>query len=181
MKKFFLIVVIVLNVCLLHSQNLVLQSNKAKTKISYELRHPAHDVKAHSNELEVKIEYNKTTNTIINAIAQVPVKSFDSRNSNRDSHAMELIEAIKYPYARFKSTKIVDSGDSLTIYGNLTFHGVTKNITITGSKKIWGNKLVVTGKFAISLDAFQVERPKLLFVPTEEYLRFEFTSEFTIN
>lgn len=181
MTKLFLIIVIALNVCLLHSQNLVLQSNKAKTKINYELRHPAHDVRAYSNELEVKIEYNKTTNTIINAIAQVPVKSFDSHNSNRDSHAMELIEAVKYPYARFRSTKIVDGGDSLTVYGNLTFHGVTKNITIIGSKKVWSNRLVVTGKFAISLDAFQVERPKLLFVPTEEYLRFEFTSEFTIN
>lgn len=181
MRKYFLISIMLLNTCWLCSQNLVLQSDKAKTKINYELRHPAHDVKAYSNELEVKIEYNKTTNTIINAIAQVPVKSFDSHNSNRDSHAMELIEAIKYPYARFRSTKIVDGGDSLTVYGNLTFHGITKNITIKGSKKIWSNRLVVTGKFAISLDAFQVERPKLLFVPTEEYLRFEFTSEFTIN
>ncbi len=181
MTKHFLIAMMLLNVCWLYSQNLILQSDKAKTKITYELRHPAHDVKAYSSELEVKIEYNKTTNTIINAIAQVPVKSFDSHNSNRDSHAMELIEAIKYPYARFRSTKIVDGGDSITVYGNLTFHGITKNITIVGSKKVWGNRLVVIGKFAISLDAFQVERPKLLFVPTEEYLRFEFTSEFAIN
>lgn len=163
------------------SQNIVLNNDKSKTRISYELRHPAHTVRALSNDLQVKIEYDKTKNTIINAIAQVRVKTFDSGNSNRDSHAMELIEATKYPRTQFKSTKVVQEGDSITIYGDLTFHNVSKNITIKGTAKLNGNRLIINGRFAISLDEFNVERPTLLFVPSEEYLRFEFNTEFLLN
>lgn len=163
------------------SQNQVFNSDKTKTKISYELRHPAHTVRANSNDLQVKIEYDKLKNSIINAIAQIRVATFDSGNSNRDSHAMELIEATKYPRTQFKSSKVVQEGDSITIYGDLTFHNVTKNITIKGTSLQNGNRLIVNGRFAISLDDFKVERPTLLFVPSEEYLRFEFNTEFLIN
>ncbi|MCX7880361.1 MAG: YceI family protein [Ignavibacteria bacterium] len=163
------------------SQNAILQNDKSNSRISYELRHPAHDVVGVSEELEVKIELNRNNYSIINAIAQVRVASFNSGNSNRDSEAMNLIEAIKYPYARFRSTSIRDFGDTLTIYGDLTFHGITKNITIKGNKKISGSKLIISGNFAISLDSFNVKRPTLLFIPSEEYLRFSFKCEFTIN
>lgn len=176
-----ILLIVLLNSTLLWSQNIILNNDKTRTKISYELRHPAHTVKANSNELQVKIEYDKYKNSIINAIAQVRVSTFDSGNSNRDSHAMELIEAIKYPKTHFKSTKIVELNDSLTIYGDLTFHNITKNITIKGIKKVNNNKLSFNGKFAISLDDFKVERPSLLFVPSEEYLRFEISTEFIIN
>lgn len=182
MKKIIFILILVLASSLsLHSQNIILNSDKTKTSISYELRHPAHIVRAQSNDLQVKIEYDKSNNSIINAIAQVRVSTFDSGNSNRDSHAMELIEATKYPKSQFKSTKIVEQADSIIIYGDLTFHNITKNITIKGTKKINNNRLYVNARFAISLDEFKVERPSLLFVPSEEYLRFEFSTEFLIN
>lgn len=183
MNKFVVILFITLlySTLLRSQQNIVLNNDKTKTKISYELRHPAHIVKANSNELQVKIEFDKYKNSIINAIAQVRVSTFDSGNSNRDSHAMELIEATKYPKTHFKSTKIVELDDSLTIYGDLTFHNITKNITIKGTKKVNNNKLSFNGKFAISLDDFKVERPSLLFVPSEEYLRFEISTEFILN
>ncbi len=180
-KNVYILLIILLNSTLLWSQNIVLNNDKTRTNISYELRHPAHIVKASSNDLQVKIEYDKTNNSILNVIAQVRVSTFDSGNSNRDSHAMELIEATKYPKTQFKSSKIVEQGDSLTIYGDLTFHNVTKNITIKGTKKLNNNNLSFSGRFAISLDDFKVERPKLLFVPSEEYLRFEINTEFSIN
>ncbi|MFN3307205.1 MAG: YceI family protein [Candidatus Kapaibacteriota bacterium] len=163
------------------AQNVVLNNEKSKTKITYELRHPAHNVRGVSDDLQVKIEYDKSNNSIKQVIAQVRVTSFNSGNSNRDSHAMELIEAQKYPKAFLKSTKIVEFADSLVCYADLTFHGVTKNITINARKKFSVNILNVNGNFAISLDEFKVERPKLLFVPSEEYLRFEFSVSFVIN
>ncbi|MEJ5286619.1 MAG: hypothetical protein CH6_1885 [Candidatus Kapaibacterium sp.] len=176
-----LLVLIFLTSNILYSQTKIVSNITNKSKISYELRHPAHDVIGTSNQLQVKIELDVQTNKIVNAIAQVKVNTFNSGNSNRDSHAMELIEALKYPYTKFRSTKIVDNGDSLIIYGDLTFHGITKNITIYAKKSLLNNIMKIDGKFAISLDAFNVERPKLLFVPSEEYLRFEFYCEFQLN
>lgn len=181
MKKLPLFLLVIFPIYFVFAQTSILTNTQGKSKISYELRHPAHDVIGTSDKLQVKIEFDKASNKVVNAIAQVAVNTFNSGNSNRDSHAMELIEALKYPMAKFKSTKIVDYGDSLTIYGDLTFHGVTKNITIKATKVASNNILKFKGNFAISLDAFQIERPKLLFVPSEEYLRFEFYCEFVIN
>ncbi len=181
MKNSLILLIILINTLSVQSQNVLLNNEKKKSNISYELRHPAHTVKANSDDLQVKIEYDKTNNSILNAIAQVRVSTFNSGNSNRDSHAMELIEATKYPKSHFKTTKIVEQDDSLTIYGDLTFHNVTQNITIKGTKKLINNRLFVTGKFAISLDDFKIERPTLLFVPSEEYLRFEINVEFSLN
>lgn len=176
----FLIIFLILTGDLL-TQKVVINNEISKSKILYELRHPAHNVRAESRDLQVKIEYDVTKNSIINAIAQVRVTTFNSGNSNRDSHAMELIESNKFPRAFLKSTKIVEFSDSLVCYGDLTFHGVTKNITIKARKQLSGNLLTIKGNFAISLDEFKVERPKLLFVPSEEYLRFEFFVSFVIN
>lgn len=147
----------------------------------YKLGHPAHTTIAESKQLQIKIEYDKDKNAIIKAIAQVKVVSFNSGNSNRDSHAMELIEADKYPLATFRSTKIVNNNNNLIIYGDLIFHNVTRNITINATKSFSDNKLTITGNFAVSLDQHRIERPKLLFVPTEEWLKFEFTTVFTIK
>lgn len=158
-----------------------LNNEKQKGEITYKLNHPAHEVNAKSNALNIKIEYDKNNNVILKAIAQVKVTTFDSGNSSRDSHAMEAIESGKFPQATFKSTGLKYSGNSIKIYGDLTFHGITKNITINASQNIEGDYLVIKGSFGTSLDEHKVERPKLLFVPTDEYLHFEFTSYFKIN
>lgn len=164
------------------AQNIVQLTNEPKeTIITFKLGHPAHTTVGESKQLQIKIEYDKDKNKITKAIAQVKVISFNSGNSNRDSHAMELIEADKYPLATFRSTKILNNNDSLTIYGDLTFHNVTRNITINATKSLLDNKLKIKGNFAASLDQHNIERPKLLFVPTEEWLKFEFTAVFTVK
>lgn len=110
---------------------------------------------------------------------KVSVESFNSGNSNRDSHAMEVVEALKYPDAIFKSTSINPRGDSLKISGQLTFHGITKDIIISALPKWSDKKLIVNGNFDISLTAFHVERPSLLLIPVKDIL--EFTLEQTFN
>lgn len=184
MKKLSLSVIVfffcIINLSL--AQNTVqVANNKSNTTITYKLHHPAHEVEAKSNDLVVKIEFDKEKQQITKAIAMIKVTSFDSGNSNRDSHAMEAIEAIKFPNSTFKSTGFSYSGNKIKIYGDLTFHGVTNNITIDAVQQIEGNTLKISGKFGVSLDKFKVERPSLLFVPTDEYLKFDFSTSFTLN
>jgi polyisoprenoid-binding protein YceI len=115
---------------------------------------------------------------IKHASAQVDVTTFDSGNSNRDSHAMEVIDAITYPAVAFTSDSIIQHGDSLTMTGNLTFHGITRDIVV-GAITTWSpNKLIIEGGFAISLTAFNVERPSLLLVPVKDTLKFSVNAAF---
>lgn len=183
MKKLSILIAIFSTILIqnLFAQKVILTNEKKYSNISYLLIHPAHKVYATSKELETKVEFDKTTNQVTNVIARVKVSTFDSQNSNRDSHAMELIEAIKYPYSSFQSNKIVYKQDSVFIYGNLTFHGITKPTQIRAKQWIENQKLKFKGNFEISLEAFGVERPKLLFVPTEDTLNFDFYVEFVLK
>jgi len=148
--------------------------------IKYKLTHPLHEVEATSTSEVCVIDADTAKREIKQALVQVGVTTFDSGNSNRDSHAMEVIDAITYPAAKFLSDKITQNGDSLKISGKLTFHGITKEITIDAIQK-WGPKnLEVDGKFDISLTAFKVDRPTLLLMPINDDMKFWFQENFNL-
>lgn len=66
--------------------------------------------------------------------ATLPAASIDTRNPDRDSDLKgpDWLDVGKYPTITFASTKIVpgDNGN-FQIQGDLTIHGVTKNVTMT--------------------------------------------------
>jgi polyisoprenoid-binding protein YceI len=94
---------------------------------------------------------------------------------------MEVIDALSFPEATFVSTSIVPSGNSLIVNGRLTFHGVTNDVTAAAIPE-WGTgKLIVQAVMPISLTAFKVERPSLLFMPVEDTLKFTLTAAFSLN
>jgi len=84
------------------------------------------------------------------------VASIDTANAKRDEHlkSAEFFDAAKYPQLTFKSTKITKAGKGYKLKGQLTLHGVTKEVTLDATvspaiKNPWG-KLVraakITGK-----------------------------------
>lgn len=155
------------------SQTKQYQSVKKESSITYQLTHPLHEVEATSKEAECIIEADLSKKEIKRVTVLVDVTSFTSGNSNRDSHAMEVIDAISYPDAEFLSSQIYPKGDSLIVHGKLVFHGVNHDLTFS-ILPIWQDKrLVVNGSFVISLTAFKVERPSLLMIPVKDELRFK--------
>ena len=109
------------------------------------------------------------------------VTTFDSGNSNRDSHAMEVVDALTYPDVQFTSTSVVQRADSLVVTGKLTFHGVTNEVTMVGSAQWLPDELDVKGGFDLSLTAFKVERPALLLIPVEDRLTFTLAAAFPLK
>jgi len=156
------------------------QADKNESYITYKLVHPLHEIEATSKDAYCIINADKDKKEIKNVLVQVNVTSFNSGNSNRDSHAMETVDAINYPDARFISTSVYQAGDTLKIHGNLTFHGVTKEIYIEALSKWTDNKLTVNGGFNISLTEFKVPRPSLLLIPVEDNLKFTLLQVFNL-
>ncbi len=163
---------IILSVVSISAQPKKYEASEQESYITYRLTHPFHEVEATSRKVVCLIYADAQKKEIKNVLVQVPVTSFDSGNSNRDSHAMEVVDAISIPYAKFVSTNIMENGDSLKISGKLTFHGVTKDITINAATDWSTNKLIVDGVFNISLTQFKVERPSLLLIPVNDDLKF---------
>jgi polyisoprenoid-binding protein YceI len=81
----------------------------------------------------------------ISVVASADTASVDTGNPMRDGHLRgdnakmpkdDFFEAEKYPKLTFKSTKVTLADDnSLTVVGDLSIHGVTKSVTLTGKYK----------------------------------------------
>jgi polyisoprenoid-binding protein YceI len=155
-----------------------LDAVRDESSVTYRMVHPLHKIESTSKDVHYKLDLDVATKEIKAVSAVVDVTTFDSGNSNRDSHAMEVIDAISFPEAGFASTRVTQAGDSLTVSGKLTFHGVTKDAVMKGSVKWSGTSLVVRGEFTVSLIAFNIERPSLLMIPVEDALTFSIAATF---
>ncbi len=79
----------------------------------------------------------------------IEVTSIDTHDSDRDKHLLspDFFDAPKYPTMSFVSKKIIaDKDHNFQIIGDLTLHGVTKEVTLNCNEPSsiitdpWGNK-----------------------------------------
>ena len=158
-----------------------LTQRKEESSMTYRMVHPLHKIEATSKEVIYELEADSGTKELKKVSGWVDVTTFDSGNSNRDSHAMEVIDAITYPDARFEGTGFTQKGDSLFITGKVTFHGITRDMT-AGAVSRWSEgRLEVDGSFDLSLAAFKIDRPSLLMIPVEDTLSFSFVAVFGLE
>jgi len=64
--------------------------------------------------------------------AEIDVDSISTREPNRDGHlkSPDFFDAAQFPKIVFKSKSVKSSGDDLEVKGDLTIHGVTKEVTL---------------------------------------------------
>jgi len=153
-------------------------SHKTSSWISYEGKHPLHSWKAVCREVDCVVTYDEDESKLETVAISAKVMAFDSRNTNRDSHALEALEALSYPKINFTSAQLSRSESDLIINGSLNFHGVTKPLTIIAKTYTEGKVIRVEGAFPITLSEFKVERPALLFVKIEDKIKVNFSFTF---
>lgn len=78
---------------------------------------------------------------------RIDAASIDTREEKRDAHlrSADFFDVEKYPELTFESTKVEKlDGDEYRVTGNLTIHGVTKEVVLAAEslgagKDPWGN------------------------------------------
>jgi polyisoprenoid-binding protein YceI len=77
----------------------------------------------------------------------IDANTLSTGDANRDGHvkSADFLDVAKYPTIVFKSKSVTESGGDLNVTGDLTIHGVTKEVVLkveepTGEQKDpWGN------------------------------------------
>ena len=156
------------------AQTKKIQADKKYSYMIYKLTHPLHEIESTSKDINSWADLDPSAKTVSHVYVQIDVTTFNSGNSNRDSHAMEVIDAISYPYVKFNSSSITLNGDKLKVTGKLLFHGVTRDLVFDAVPKWENNKLTVAGEFVLSMTAYKIERPSLLMIPSNDDLHFTF-------
>jgi polyisoprenoid-binding protein YceI len=149
-------------------------ADKKTSTVTYAMSHPAHDWEGVCKDVNAVIVYDDNTKAISQVAVSLKVDAFDSGNANRDSHALEVLEGLKYPKVTFTSSKIKSDNTTLTAEGNLNFHGVTKPMTITVTRTDSDKRIALDGKFEVLLSQFQVDRPSLFGLKTKDEVKLSF-------
>ena len=107
----------------------------------------------------VKGEFSKVTGTVVydpNKVAAtridatIDATTINTRDEQRDAHlkTADFFDIEKYPTLTFKSTQVSKSQNRLRVTGDLTMHGVTREVTLDVDgptaevKDPWGNTRV---------------------------------------
>lgn len=174
MRLFLLTLVTLLGLASFRLLTTNLRADKTSSYIRYAAKHTLHSWAGISKNVDCIIVYDEAENQIRKVAATSQVVHFDSDNASRDSHALEVLEAVKYPKVTFVSSTISQKDSLLSIAGNLTFHGITKPISFTALRKDQPGKITVTGSFPVSLTAYNVERPSFMMIKTDDTLELTF-------
>jgi polyisoprenoid-binding protein YceI len=147
--------------------------------LGYTLIHKLHEVKGTARRLEGKARL--LPDGTLQVAMRARVEDFDSGNANRDAHMKEATEASRHPLIEFKG---VSSGVRVparlpatvpvTVKGRLTFHGVTRDVEVPLQVTFRSpREAQAEGRFTLSLEAFDIERPSLLMVKVQDALVLE--------
>lgn len=101
-----------------------------------------------------KIDLENPENSVFEG--SVAVATLDTRNRFRNWSLKKgkYFDADDFPRIHFKSTQVIDEDGQITVIGNLTLKGTTKNITLTftqSGKTLIGRTSIYSSDFGIKI------------------------------
>ena len=134
--------------------------NSENSFITYEASHFLHDWSGTNQNVKGLLIRNQDIFQKI-AIAMY-VRDFDSKNSNRDNNALEILEVLQFPKIKFFSEEIEWKDNEVKFGGELNFHGIELRKNITAKVNLKQNNLMLEGSFDIMLSDFEVPLPSFM-------------------
>jgi polyisoprenoid-binding protein YceI len=100
--------------------------------VGFSIRHFVSKVSGRFRDFDGVIRYDRENPAASSVEFKVRAASIDTTNNDRDEHlrSKDFFEVAKYPSITFSSTRVVPKdSNTLEVTGNLTMHGVTRQIT----------------------------------------------------
>ena len=100
--------------------------------------------------------------------------------TQRDGIVDRQLEVLQFPTATFTSSSVSIPGPvtgqqvNVSIPGQLTIHGVTKNVTVTGKAQLNGDRIEIAGSVPANMGDFGVSPPTAPFVTVDSAITIEF-------
>jgi polyisoprenoid-binding protein YceI len=106
----------------------------AHTAIQFSVRHMmVSNVRGHFGKFTGYVEGDETKPAEARIEATIETASIDTANQKRDEHlrSPDFLDAAKFPTITFKSKKVEKVGEATwKVMGDLTLHGVTKEVAL---------------------------------------------------
>ncbi len=136
-----------------------------ESTLTYHVTHPMHHVDGTSHAAKGKgVCHAGECDFLIAA----PVNSFNTGDSNRDLHMLEVTRGAQFPMVIVRTQLPENSTASGTIYADLVvqFAGQTAHFNhVPFQRTVQGNQIRITGTIPATCSDFKIDRPSFLTVP----------------
>jgi polyisoprenoid-binding protein YceI len=143
----------------------VIDTAKAHASINFRIKHLGFSwLTGRFDDFAGTFTFDETNPAASKVRVEVNTDSVNSNHAERDKHlrGKDFLDTGNHPKAVFESTSVKLEGDKATIVGNLTLHGVTKEIAIAaervgGGSDPWGGyREGFTGSTTLPLKDFGI-------------------------
>lgn len=142
----------------------------AQSTLTYHVSHPLHQIEGVSHAARGKgICHAGQCDFLI----AVPVKSFDSGDSNRDLHMLQVTRGADFPLVIVRTQLPEGAITSLTVHAELTiqFAGQTAHFKQVPLQVVTqGDETRVSGTIPATLTDFKIDPPSLLTIPIKNQI-----------
>ena len=138
-----------------------------QSTLTYHVSHPLHQSEGVSHAARGKGVCHAGQCDFLIA---VPVKSFDSGDSNRDLHMLQVTRGAEFPIASVRTRLPETASASTTIHCDLEiqFAGQTAQYKqVPFQLATQGNQIRISGTIPATLSDFKIDPPSLLAVPVK--------------
>jgi polyisoprenoid-binding protein YceI len=149
-----------------HAANYVIDTDKAHAFIQFKISHLGYSfVLGRFNKFTGEFSYDEKSPNTSKVTVNIDPASIDSAHAERDKHlrGKDFFDVEKFATAKFVSTSYTESaGGKAVLKGDLTLHGVTKNISIdvqqvgAGADPWGGYRRGFTGTTTLTLSDFGI-------------------------
>jgi hypothetical protein len=138
-----------------------------QSTLTYHVSHPLHQSEGVSHAARGKgVCHAEQCDFLI----AVPVKSFDSGDSNRDLHMLQVVRGAQFPVVSVRTRLPEGASASATIRADLEiqFAGQTVEYKqVAFQLTTQGNQIRISGTIPATLSDFKIDPPSLLAVPVK--------------
>jgi polyisoprenoid-binding protein YceI len=93
----------------------------------------------------------------------IPLSTLDCRNGTMNGHMRTALKAAQNPTIRFRATGVrTTATGAMTMTGQLTIAGQTRDVTVNGTAAPDGNGLRVRGTHNLTMTDYGVHPPRLM-------------------
>jgi YceI-like domain len=138
-----------------------------QSTLTYHISHPLHQVDGVSHAARGKAVCNAGA---CDFLVAVPVKTFDSGDSNRDLHMLQVARGAEFPMVtvRFRLPENAASDGTIHVDLEVQFAGQTATYKqIPFQLSLHGNEARVSGTIPARMLDFKIEPPSLLGIATK--------------
>jgi hypothetical protein len=138
-----------------------------KSTLAYHVSHPLHETEGVSHDARGKAICRAGQCDILVA---VPVRSFDSGDSNRDLHMLQVTRGAQFPLVtvRCRVPEAAAATPAVAVDLEIEFAGHTHTYrNVAFQQASFNGGIRVTGTIPATLSDFQIEPPTLFTLPTK--------------